>query len=66
MERRLAAVLAADVVGYSRLMGDDETGTLAELQRHRVGLFDPKAKQHKWPHREVDGRRHADGVRQCR
>lgn len=46
MERRLAAVLAADVVGYSRLMGDDETGTLAELQRHRVVLFEPKAKQH--------------------
>ncbi len=46
MERRLAAILAADVVGYSRLMGVDETGTLAELQRHRDELFDPKAEQH--------------------
>ena len=33
MERRLAAILAADVVGYSRLMGEDETGTLAHLGR---------------------------------
>ena len=31
-QRRLAAILAADVVGYSRLMGDDETGTLAALK----------------------------------
>ncbi len=34
MERRLAAILAADVVGYSRLMGDDEAGTLAHLNPH--------------------------------
>ena len=46
MERRLAAILAADVVGYSLLMGKDETGTLAELQRHREELFEPKAAQH--------------------
>ncbi len=44
MERRMTAVLAADVAGYSRLMGADETGTLATLQRHRDELFVPKAK----------------------
>jgi adenylate cyclase len=40
-ERRLAAVLAADVVGYSRLMEVDETGTLARLKTHRIELIDP-------------------------
>src|SRR5688572_23730574 len=40
-ERRLAAVLAADVVGYSRLMEVDETGTLARLRTHRIELIDP-------------------------
>ena len=39
--RRLAAILAADVVGYSRMMGADEAGTLAALKRHREELFDP-------------------------
>jgi hypothetical protein len=34
MERRLAAILVADVVGYSRLMADDEEGTLARLKAH--------------------------------
>jgi adenylate cyclase len=42
VERRLAAVLAADVAGYSRLMGADEEGTLAALRTHRRELFDPK------------------------
>jgi adenylate cyclase len=41
VERRLAAVLAADVVGYSRLMEADETGTLARLKTHRLELIDP-------------------------
>ncbi len=41
MERRLAAILAADVVGYSRLMGADEAGTLARLKAHRADLMDP-------------------------
>ena len=41
VQRRLAAILAADVVGYSRLMGEDETGTLAALQELRAGLIDP-------------------------
>jgi adenylate cyclase len=47
MERRLAAILAADVVGFSRLMGADETSTLAALNRHREELLDPKIAEHK-------------------
>jgi adenylate cyclase len=39
--RRLAAILAADVVGYSRMMGLDEAGTLAALKHHRETVFDP-------------------------
>jgi len=41
VERRLAAILAADVVGYSRLMGADEVGTLRALSAHRRELIDP-------------------------
>lgn len=41
MEHRLAAVLAADMVGYSRLMEADERGTLARLRTHRIELIDP-------------------------
>src|SRR5882757_162751 len=41
MERRLTAILAADVVGYSRLMGDDEVGTLERLKSCRRELVDP-------------------------
>src|SRR5471030_62751 len=44
--RKLAAILAADVVGYSRLMGIDEEGTLAQLRAHRRALIDPKIKEH--------------------
>src|SRR2546425_12833139 len=40
-ERRLSAILAADMVGYSRLMEVDETGTLARLKTHRLELIDP-------------------------
>jgi adenylate cyclase len=47
VERRLAAILAADVVGYSRLMGQDEAGTLARLRTHRRELIDPKIAEHK-------------------
>ncbi len=47
MERRLAAVLAADMAGYSRLMEVDEQGTLARLRTHRIELIDPAiAKNH--------------------
>jgi TolB-like protein/class 3 adenylate cyclase len=44
--RRLAAILAADVVGYSRLMGMDEEGTLAALKAHRKEVVDPLIAQH--------------------
>jgi len=47
MERRLAAILAADVVGYSRMMGADEAGTLTRLKARRAGLIDPAIGQHK-------------------
>ncbi len=46
INRRLAAILAADVVGYSRLMGADEAGTLAALKRHRDTVFDPAVVAH--------------------
>jgi TolB-like protein/class 3 adenylate cyclase/lipoprotein NlpI len=46
VERRLTTILSADVVGYSRLMGTDEAGTLAALKAHRAELIDPKAAQH--------------------
>src|ERR1700720_1585447 len=45
VERRLAAILAADVVGYSRLMGADEEGTLETLKAHRRELVDPKIRE---------------------
>jgi TolB-like protein/class 3 adenylate cyclase len=47
VERRLAAVLAADVVGYSRLMGIDEEGTLARLKAVRKALVDPTIAAHR-------------------
>src|SRR5262249_31140046 len=46
VERKLAAILATDVAGYSRLMGVDEEGTLAQLRAHRRALIDPKIKEH--------------------
>src|SRR5215471_11976748 len=47
VERRLAAILAADVAGYSRLMGADEEGTLERLKAHRRELIDPKIRKHR-------------------
>ena len=47
VERRLAAIFAGDVAGYSRLMGEDEAGTLARLQALRRELTDPKIAEHK-------------------
>ena len=44
--RKLVAILAADVVGYSRLMGEDEAGTLAALKTHRKEIVDPKIAAH--------------------
>ena len=46
MERRLAAILAADVVGYSRLMGVDEEGTLAALKVRRHDILQPMVAKH--------------------
>ena len=47
VERRLAAILAGDVAGYSRLMGADEEGTLRSLKLHRKELVDPKLTEHR-------------------
>jgi adenylate cyclase len=44
--RRLAAILSADVVGYSRPMGIDEAGTLGGLRAHRAELIDPTIIEH--------------------
>src|SRR5258707_12383687 len=46
VNRRMAAILAADVSGYSRLMGADEEGTLARLKAHRRELVDSKIGEH--------------------
>jgi adenylate cyclase len=46
INRKLAAILAADVVGYSRLMASDEAGTLAALKRHRQQVFEPAVAAH--------------------
>ncbi len=47
VQRRLAAILAADVVGYSRLIGQDEAGTLRHLKELRRSLIDPAIKEHR-------------------
>lgn len=46
MKRRLAAILTADVVGYSRLIRADEEGTIAALRALRANLIDPKIAEH--------------------
>ena len=46
MERRLAAIMATDVVGYSRLIRADEEGTIAALKALRADLIDPKIAEH--------------------
>ena len=46
MERRLAAIMTADVAGYSRLMHADEEGTLAALKGHLRELIEPKTAEH--------------------
>ena len=47
MERRLAAILAADVVGYSRLIGNDEAGTVTRLEDLKTGILDPLITEHR-------------------
>jgi len=46
VERRLAAILAADVVGYSKLMGKDEAGTLTAVRKLRSEVIDPRIAEH--------------------
>jgi len=46
LQRRLAAILSADVVGYSRLMGADQAGTLAALRHARGAVFEPNVAAH--------------------
>src|SRR6516225_9165486 len=46
VERRLVAILAADVAGYSRLMGADEEGTHQRLKAHLVEVVEPKIREH--------------------
>ena len=46
VQRRLAAILAADVVGYSRLMGQDEVGTLVAVRKLRAEVIEPKIAEH--------------------
>ncbi len=45
VQRRLAAILAADVVGFSRMMDENEVGTLAQLKTLRIEIFEPKTAQ---------------------
>ncbi|HEX7789675.1 MAG TPA: adenylate/guanylate cyclase domain-containing protein, partial [Afipia sp.] len=47
VDRRLTAILAADVAGYSRLMGADEEGTHAQLKAHRHDLIDRRIRKHR-------------------
>src|SRR5262244_3550676 len=47
VDRRLAAIVAADIAGYSRVMGADEEGTLRQLKSHRKELVDPKITEHR-------------------
>ena len=54
-QRRLAAVLAADVVGYSRLMEQDETGTLTVLKARRKEVLEPLVAHHRGPHLQGHG-----------
>ena len=58
VQRRLAAILAADVVGYSRLMELDEAGTLAALKARRAEILQPLVAKHHGRDRQVMG----DGV----
>ena len=56
-ERRLAAIMAADIVGYSRLMEADEAATLAAIKTLRAEVIDPLLSEHKGRDRQADGRR---------
>jgi len=62
VERRLAAILAADVVGYSRMMGADEAGTLARLRTLRREMTDPQIAAHGGPRVQNHSRRDTQGL----
>ena len=64
--RRLAAILAADVVGYSRLMGEDEEGTHERVKAHLGELVEPKIREHHGRTVKKHRRRRTGGVRQRR
>ena len=66
IERRLAAILAADMVGFSRLMEADEAGTLGQLKALRAEIIDPRIDEHHGTHRQDHRRRPAGRVRECR
>jgi class 3 adenylate cyclase len=61
IERRLAAILAADVAGYSRLMGVDEASTARALREHRAAV-DPIVREPRWQDRQDHRGRRAAGV----
>ena len=65
LERKLVAILAADVEGYSRHMERDEAATLATLSAHRV-IVDELDRLPPWPHHQHGRRQRAGGVRQRR
>ena len=66
LRRRLAAILSADVVGYSRLMGIDEAGTLSRLNALRRELIDPTIAAQFGGNRQAHGRRRVRGIRKRR
>ena len=65
-QRRLAAILVADVVGYSKLVGSDEAGTLARSQTLRTNVIEPAISQARGPAVQGSRRRLPGRVRQCR
>jgi class 3 adenylate cyclase len=65
VERRLAAILAADVAGYPRLMGADEEGTYLRLKAHFGQLVYLKINNHGGPHRQEYRGRPAGGISEC-
>jgi adenylate cyclase len=61
--RKIAAILVADVVGYSRLAGADEDRTLARLRALRSDLIDPTISVHRWQRHRVSERRRRRALR---
>ena len=66
VNRKPAAILAADVVSYSRLVGADEEGTIAGLRSLREELVDPSIAKQRWTRRQDHWRRTSGRFRQCR